>query len=372
MAAISSLVLSWLKRLSGGCDESDSLQNVVGVSKKHFIVGSRKSQLAMWQTTHVVSQLKALYPGYTFSVETMETIGDKVLDVALSKIGTKSLFTKELEVLLVSNAVDFVVHSLKDLPTTLPEGLVIGAIGEREDPRDGVIFRKDHTNEYKCLADLPADAVIGTSSLRRTAQLSARYPHLKFESVRGNLNTRLAKLDSSTNDGAEGKRYAALVLAVSGVIRMGWRERIGEFLDAETNPFAVSQGSLGIECRKNDTATCSLLAALNHKESSLRCTAERAFMRKLEGGCSVPIGVNSYFDDDKTSGSILRLQGAVHSLDGQTVAKAAVAGEVQSECDAEALGYPAAVLLLVGAPRWWTLECGACACVFRTWCSCAF
>jgi hydroxymethylbilane synthase len=280
-------------------------------------VGSRKSQLALIQTDFVISELGRLArPGHTFTVVQMSTLGDNVLDKALSKIGEKSLFTKELEVALEAGEVDFVVHSMKDLPTTLPPGLVIGAVLERQDPRDAVVLRAGSSAEG--LGELEAGAVIGTSSLRRTAQLRAAYPHLQFQDVRGNLNTRLQKLDDPSGP------YSALILAAAGIQRMGWQERISEFLGPETCMHAVGrgsgavkcsavqvgQGALAVECRASDRATLQLLAQLHHRETVLQvasslptrapgCTAlqstalqtiaERAFMKMLEGGCSVPV-----------------------------------------------------------------------------------
>jgi hydroxymethylbilane synthase len=207
---------------------------------------------------------------------------------------------------LHNNEVDFVVHSLKDLPTVLPEKMVIGSILEREDPRDAVVMKKGAV--YTKLAELPAGSIIGTSSLRRSAQLKANYPGLVFKDVRGNLNTRLRKLDNG-----EGEDYAALVLAVAGVSRMGWVERISEHLEKSQCMYAVGQGALGVECREDDTSTISLLSSLHHRETLLRAVAERAFLRKLEGGCSVPVAVNSTF-----TGSSIELIGGVWSLDGKT------------------------------------------------------
>jgi len=313
--------------------------------KPRTVVGSRKSQLAMIQTNMVLAELRSLFPDRVFEVQTMETLGDRVLDVALSKIGAKSLFTGELEELLAAGAIDLIVHSLKDLPTTLPEGLRLGAIGKREDPRDSVIFRKDKMATHASLADLPAGAWIGTSSLRRVAQLKAKYPGLNFESVRGNLNTRLKKLDTSTDDGPELKRYSALVLAAAGVIRMGWKDRIGEYLENDTCLHAVGQGSIGLECREGDDVTAGLLDKLNHQGSALRCHAERAFMRSLEGGCSVPLG--TWTEVDLQAGGKLKIMGAVYSVDGQTSARGSVEVVLKqhSKAEAEAAGVQLADLL---------------------------
>ncbi|KAI8853506.1 porphobilinogen deaminase, dipyromethane cofactor binding domain-containing protein [Chytridium lagenaria] len=253
--------------------------------KTTVTIGTRESQLAMVQAHHVHALLVKAHP--------------QILDVSLSKIGSKSLFTKELEVALHEGTVDLVVHSLKDLPTTLPPGMVIGAILSREDPRDAVVMSPRWAG--KRLQDLPEGSVIGTSSVRRSAQLRRRFPGLQFEDVRGNLNTRLKKLD------AEDSPYAALLLAYAGLARLGWHERISEVLSPDTILHAVGQGALAIEVREQDQLTRELVKPLDDRTARLRCMAERAFMRKLEGGCSVPLGVWS---------ELQQTTGNVHSLDG--------------------------------------------------------
>ncbi|KAJ3093105.1 hypothetical protein HK102_009538 [Quaeritorhiza haematococci] len=295
-----------------------------GSSKTTINVGSRTSQLAMIQTNHVVSLLQKHHPHLTFPITGVSTTGDKVLDVALSKIGTKSLFTKELEVELAKGTVDFVVHSLKDLPTVLPEGMCIGAVLEREDPRDAVVLKEGST--VQGLEELPEGAVLGTSSVRRAAQLKKRFPKLKFQDVRGNLNTRLRKLDAPDSP------YSALVLAYAGLHRMGWDSRVSQILNPETILHAVGQGALAIECRTNDAHTLSIIDALNHAPTRVRCTAERGFMRGMEGGCSVPLGVwteltpkspdaatttaNGEEKDGAAVEYTLRLRGSICSVDG--------------------------------------------------------
>ncbi|KAJ3054822.1 porphobilinogen deaminase [Rhizophlyctis rosea] len=274
-----------------------------------YTIGTRKSQLAMVQTELVQTQLKSLYPHH-FRIEAMSTTGDKVLDVALSKIGSKSLFTKELDIALEDRSVDLVVHSLKDVPTTLPEGMELGAILEREEPNDALIVKKSLMETYKTIDKLPAGSVIGTSSVRRIAQLKKEFPLLRFEDVRGNLNTRLKKLDDPNAP------YTALILAYAGVHRLGWNDRITQTLPTETILHAVGQGALGIQCRKDDTAVLELLAPLNHWDTRLRCKAERAFMRYLEGGCSVPLGVSTTLEVADGKGRTLWLKGSVTSLDG--------------------------------------------------------
>lgn len=236
-------------------------------------------------------------------METMKTMGDKILDVALAKIGDKGLFTKELELGMLHGHIDIAVHSLKDLPTRLPEGLMVGAILERETPNDAVVVNPKHVGST--LATLPSGAVVGTSSLRRRSQLTRAYPHLVFKDVRGNLNTRLRKLDSG--------EYDALILAYAGLKRLGWGERIAEVLTPEQSLHAVGQGALGVECRAEDPYILSLLSKLHHEETALCCRAERSFLRELEGGCQVPVGVATKLDAEK--GTIF-LQGAVLSVEG--------------------------------------------------------
>ncbi len=274
-------------------------------------IGSRKSQLALVQTYWVQETLQKHFPDRSFEVHTMSTQGDKILDVALAKIGDKGLFTKELELGMLNQETDFAVHSLKDLPTNLPEGLMLGCITERENPADALVVHSSHHD--KQLDTLPAGAVVGTSSLRRLAQLRHHFPHLAFKDVRGNLNTRLAKLDAG--------EYDALILAAAGLQRLGFSDRIHQVIPTEISLYAVGQGALGIECREGDTEVLSLLKVLEHTPTAQRCLAERAFLRELEGGCQVPIGVNTRFDADQ-----LVITGLVASLDGQKLIKDTVSG----------------------------------------------
>ncbi len=290
-------------------------------------IGSRKSQLALVQTHWVQEQLQQAFPGRTFEVHTMSTQGDKILDVALAKIGDKGLFTKELEVGMIEGDIDFAVHSLKDLPTRLPEGLVLGCVTEREDPADALVVHEKHKD--KQIDTLPEGAVVGTSSLRRLAQLRHHYPHLSFKDIRGNLNTRLQKLDSGEFD--------AIILAVAGLQRLGMGDRVHQVLAPEVSLHAVGQGALGIECRSEDAEVLSLLKALEHQPTAQRCYAERAFLRELEGGCQVPIGVNTVLEGDRLS-----LTGIVASLDGQRIVKDSVSG---AAADAEQLGTDLAKML---------------------------
>lgn len=272
--------------------------------RKVIRIGTRKSELALVQTEIVRNCLQTTFPQYEFVAVPMSTTGDRILNVALSKIGEKALFTKELEVALEDGRVDLVVHSLKDLPTVLPEGMYLGAVMEREDPNDALVLAPKF--EGHTLASLPAGSVIGTSALRRVAQLKRRYPHLVYKDVRGNLNTRLAKLDNPEGE------YAAIILAVAGLVRINKGDRISSIISSKESLHAVSQGALGVECRANDKDTQALLDVLNHHPTRTMCLAERALMRRLEGGCTVPIGVNSHIKE-----KILTLHGLVASLDGQ-------------------------------------------------------
>jgi hydroxymethylbilane synthase len=293
---------------------------IVSTSARTIRIGSRKSQLALVQTHWVQEQLQKAFPDRTFEVHTMSTQGDKILDVALAKIGDKGLFTKELEVSMINGDIDFAVHSLKDLPTRLPDGLMLGCVTARENPADALVVHAQHQD--KQLASLPEGAVIGTSSLRRLAQLRHHYPHLSFKDVRGNLNTRLDKLDAG--------EYDALILAVAGLQRLGMGDRVHQVIPADVSLHAVGQGALGIECRVEDEEVLTLLKVLEDLPTTQRCHAERAFLRELEGGCQVPIGVNTVLDGDS-----LTLTGIVASLDGKTLVKDSVTG---SATEAEKLG----------------------------------
>jgi len=283
-------------------------------------IASRKSQLALVQTYWVQEQLQKHFPDRTFEVHTMSTQGDKILDVALAKIGDKGLFTKELELGMINNETDFAVHSLKDLPTRLPEGLILGCVTERENPADALVVHEKHKD--KQLETLPEGTVVGTSSLRRLAQLRYHYPHLSFKDIRGNLNTRLAKLDAGEFD--------AIILAVAGLQRLGMGDRIHEIIPAKISLHAVGQGALGIECRQDDTEVLSLIKVLEHQPTAQRCLAERAFLRELEGGCQVPIGVNTVIEGEQ-----LTLTGMVASLDGKRLIKDSITGNAN---EAEELG----------------------------------
>jgi len=283
-------------------------------------IGSRKSQLALIQTYWVKEQLSQKFPNINFEVHTMSTKGDKILDVALAKIGDKALFTKELELGMMNREIDFAVHSLKDLPTRLPEGLGLAAITERENPADALVVHEKHKD--KQIETLPEGAVIGTSSLRRLAQLRHHFPHFEFKDVRGNLNTRLAKLDSG--------EYDALILAAAGLGRLGMADRIHQVIPKEISLHAVGQGALGIECLSDNEQLISILKEIEHPQTRDRCLSERAFLRDLEGGCQVPIGVNTEINGDE-----LTLKGIVASIDGTKRVQDTVTGSIS---DPEKIG----------------------------------
>lgn len=290
-------------------------------------IASRRSQLAMVQTNWVKAELEKAHPGLAISVEAMATQGDKILDVALAKIGDKGLFTKELEAQMLVGRAEIAVHSLKDLPTNLPEGLMLGCVTEREDPADALVVNKknaDHT-----LETLPEGSVVGTSSLRRLAQLRHHYPHLQFKDVRGNVITRLEKLDSGD--------YDCLILAAAGLTRLGFGDRIHQIIPGNISLHAVGQGALGIECVEGSPEVLELIKVLEHAPTAARCLAERAFLRELDGGCQVPIGVNTVIEGDN-----LTLTGMVASLDGKRLIRDACSGPVS---DPETLGVKLAAEL---------------------------
>ena len=283
-------------------------------------IASRRSQLAMVQTNWVKAELEKAHPGLTITVEAMATQGDKILDVALAKIGDKGLFTKELEAQMLVGRADIAVHSLKDLPTNLPEGLMLGCITEREDPADALVVNAKNANHK--LDTLPEGAVVGTSSLRRLAQLRHHYPHLSFKDVRGNVITRLEKLDSGD--------YDCLILAAAGLERLGFGDRIHQIIPGDISLHAVGQGALGIECVEGKPEVLEIIKVLEHTTTSRRCLAERAFLRELEGGCQVPIGVNSQISNEE-----LTLTGMVASLDGKRLIRDQASG---SAADPESIG----------------------------------
>jgi len=288
-------------------------------------IATRKSALALWQAEYVKARLEQAHPGLKVSLVPMVSRGDKLLDAPLAKIGGKGLFVKELETALLENEADIAVHSMKDVPMDFPEGLGLYCICEREDPRDAFV-----SNTYDSLDALPAGSVVGTSSLRRQAQLLARRPDLKIQFLRGNVNTRLAKLDAG--------EYDAIILAAAGLIRLGFEDRIRSSISAEDSLPAGGQGAVGIECRSADSDVHALLAPLHHRETALRVTAERALNKHLNGGCQVPIACYALLEDDQ-----LWLRGLVGQPDGGLLLRAE---ERAASGDAEALGVRVAEALL--------------------------
>lgn len=274
-------------------------------------VGTRRSMLALTQTNWVIDQLKQLDPQALFETHEIITKGDKILDVTLSKVGGKGLFVKEIEQSLLDGETDLAVHSLKDMPSELPDGLTIGAVPKRVDPRD-VLLSKDG----KTLDQLPQGALIGTSSLRRSAQLLAHRPDLQIESIRGNIDTRIRKLNEGNFD--------AIILAAAGLERVNWEGTISQFIPVEISVPAVGQGALAIECRSDDEEMLALLAKFDHKATRLAVTAERAFLHKLQGGCQVPIGAYATVNEaamDEDHAPEVTLTGIVASPDGSQVFK---------------------------------------------------
>jgi len=297
-------------------------------------IASRRSKLAMVQTLWVKEQLEKNIPNLEVSIEAMATQGDKILDVALAKIGDKGLFTKELEAQMLVGQADIAVHSLKDLPTNLPNGLKLGCITIREDPADALVVNKK--NDCYKLENLPEGSIVGTSSLRRLAQLRNKYPHLVFKDIRGNVITRIEKLDAGEFD--------CIILAAAGLKRLGFESRIHQIIPNEISLHAVGQGALGIECKSDDEKILEIINVLEDKPTSQRCLAERAFLRDLEGGCQVPIGVNSNIDN-----GLLYLTGMVASLDGERLIKDQVIGNIN---DPELVGIELAKKLkLQGADK---------------------
>lgn len=289
-----------------------------------IIIASRESRLAMWQAVHVQGRLAGLNPGAEVVILGMTTQGDQILDRPLAEIGGKGLFIKELEVAMQEGRAHLAVHSMKDVPMVMPEGFVLAAISARENPRDAFV-----SNQYAGLDELPAGAVVGTSSLRREALLRARYPQLTIKSLRGNLDTRLRKLDAG--------EYDAIILAAAGLIRLGLKERIKAMLTPEQSLPAPGQGALGIELVDGDAAMAVVVAPMNDPETAHCVKAERAFSRALGGSCQVPLGGYAIID-----GGQLWLRGFVASVDGKEMA----AGELRGDpADDEALGRQLAEML---------------------------
>ena len=288
-------------------------------------IATRQSALALWQADYVKARLATAHPGLRVSLLPMTSRGDKLLDAPLAKIGGKGLFVKELENALLDGSADIAVHSMKDVPMEFPAGLGLYAICEREDPRDAFV-----SNRHSGLAELPQGSVVGTSSLRRQAQLLALRPDLEIGFLRGNVNTRLAKLDADD--------YDAIILAAAGLIRLGFAERIREYLTVEDSLPAGGQGAVGIECRTDDAEVHALLEPLHHFDTERRVAAERALNRRLNGGCQVPIACYAVQE-----GELLWLRGLVGQPDGGLLLRAEARGPLN---DPAGLGVAVAEDLL--------------------------
>ena len=288
-------------------------------------IATRKSPLAMWQAEFVKAALEQAHPGLQVELVPMVTKGDIILDTPLAKVGGKGLFVKELEVAMLEGRADIAVHSMKDVPVEFPEGLGLVTICEREDPRDAFV-----SNQYENLEQLPAGAVVGTSSLRRQCQLRAQRPDLVVKDLRGNVNTRLRKLD----DG----EYDAIILACAGLKRLKMEDRIRDAIAPETSLPAVGQGAVGIECRLDDQRVRQLLDALNHRDTETRVLCERAMNNRLQGGCQVPIGSYSVLEGDQ-----IWLRALVGEPDGSQIVRGEIRGHRD---DAEQLGVQLADQLL--------------------------
>ena len=289
---------------------------------RKIIVGSRQSALALTQTNWVIEKLKSFGLPFEFEVKKIVTKGDKILDVTLSKVGGKGLFVKEIEQALLDGEIDMAVHSMKDMPAELPEGLLIGCVPKRVDVRDVLI-----SEEGKTLAELPEGSIVGTSSLRRAAQLKAQRPDLAIKPIRGNIDTRIRKLKEED--------FSAIILAAAGLERMQWKGEITEFLPVEYSLPAVGQGALGIECRGADAEVRDLLARLHDEATGQAVEAERAFLRTIEGSCQVPVAAYAAVENDT-----ITLTGLVADPDGTTVLKETISGR-----DAEEMGRMLAIRL---------------------------
>lgn len=312
---------------------------------KKLTIATRKSPLALWQAEHIKARLQALYPDLQIELLKIVTKGDKILDTPLAKIGGKGLFVKELEQAMYDKTADIAVHSLKDVPMELPEGLTIGAFCKRASPTDAFV-----SNKYDNLVALPKGAVVGTSSLRRQCQLKQHRPDLTIKSLRGNVGTRLSKLDAGD--------YDAIILATSGLQRIELQERIREELDTDISLPAVGQGALAIECRENDEKILNLLAPLNNNQDALCVMAERALNRHLQGGCQVPIAGFAVLENkqqdnvaNSDSHTELWLRGRVGQVDGSVLLKAEkrvmlTNDQAQNEKAAQQLGIDVANMLL--------------------------
>lgn len=300
------------------------------------VIGTRGSKLALWQAEWIKSELQKLNPGLDVELNRIKTRGDKILDVSLAKVGGKGLFVKEIEEALLRKEADIAVHSMKDVPTEFPPELHLAVITKREDPRDAFISQKSGSSQedsgfrFNSFNDLPDGATVGTSSLRRSSQLLSIRPDLEIVQLRGNVDTRLRKLD-------EGE-YDAIILAAAGVKRLGWGDRITETLPADISLPAIGQGAVGIECRIDDDFISQLISPLEHRETSICVRAERAFLNKLEGGCQVPIAAHARLLDEKVV-----IEGLVASVSGDRIIRDRMEGNPDS---ADSLGIQLAEELL--------------------------
>lgn len=337
-------------------------------TRRTFTIGTRKSKLALLQTDLVLAALKEAWPNFSFQIASRETAGDQNTNIALRDFTAKNLWTQELEDLLIAGHVDFIVHSLKgayiiypchfsyfcswfvagltrfatisDVPTLVPSSCTLGPMMKREDSRDVLVVKKGKPNMG--LADLPAGSVVGTSSIRRTAQLARQYPHLEVADIRGNIGTRLAKLD------AEDGPFTCIILAAAGLLRLDLQDRISQYLDSKNGGMlhAVGQGALGIEIREDDQQVHDMLNTIGHKETTLASLAERSLLRKLEGGCSAPLGVETEWVQGSDGSQKLRMRSIVVSVDGKQSAEVEVDGAVDSPEAAEEFGVTVAKALV--------------------------
>lgn len=301
------------------------------MKKNNVVIGTRASKLALWQAEWVKSELQRLNPGIHVELNRIKTTGDKILDVPLAKVGGKGLFVKEIEEALLRGEADLAVHSMKDVPTEFPVGLQLAVICEREDPRDAFIAPVQGAQfKIRRFKELPQGATLGTSSLRRSSQLLSNRPDIRIVQLRGNLETRFRKLDEG--------QFDAMILAAAGVKRLGWGQRITEVIEPQISLPAIGQGAIGIECRTDDEFISALIAPLNHHETSICVRAERALLKRLQGGCQVPIAAHAVIN-----GGRLIMDGLVGSVIGDRIIREHSEGAID---DAEKLGVALAESLL--------------------------
>ncbi|KAG7709060.1 hypothetical protein KL914_001450 [Ogataea haglerorum] len=317
----------------------DEVEEDLDIPNNTVRIGSRKSQLAVVQSEIVGIGIQKLYPNLQTPIVKLSTLGDQVQNKPLYSFGGKSLWTKELEILLLQSfgefeQIDMIVHSLKDMPTSLPDEFELGCILQRE------VMRKD--SPYKSLSELPDGSVVGTSSVRRSAQLLKNHPNLTFKSIRGNLNTRISKLDAPDSD------YACVILAAAGLIRINLGHRITQYLGPDEMLYAVGQGALGVEIRKNDPKMKKICERLDCKSTSIRCRAERELLRTLEGGCSVPVGVWSDYNKDSHE---LYMKSVVLNVGGTQSVEKTLIRKVENYEESVAFGRELALLLINGGAK---------------------